>query len=937
MMRKIRAKHLTNQHGNTDWKKIGILSAIAFGAFLIFCGILFATAIAILSIGLPDVRDLDSLSVAQSTTIYDREGNVLYVKFGEENREYKTLNQISENLVKSTISIEDSQFYTHPGFDMFGFARAAFNNLTGGSQQGGSTITQQYIKLTFLTPEKSYIRKLKELILAVRLEESFDKDTILEKYLNKIPYGNNAFGAEKAAQIYFAKPAKKLTIGEAAILAAIPQAPSYYNPYGPNRLSRLSGNTTSEELMSRNVTSESDLRDNEIKRGLIGQYIEIGNSTIYIQGRSDLVLRRMVETGAITEKEKSDALEEIHNIEFNKYKQNIKAPHFVLEYVMQQLEEKYGTELVEQGGLKVYTTLDPNLQEIAEEAIESRAESNEKNYNVKNAALVSINPQNGQILAMVGSRNYFDEEIEGKINLATSFRQPGSTFKPIVYASTFLNRYSPASVIFDVPTPFGSAWPKNYDGQFQGPITLRKALGQSRNIPTIKAYFLGGEDEKILELAKKMGVRFMNEDIYYGYPLSLGSAETTLLSMTTAFGTFANGGLHYEPVSILRVENSQGEILEAWEDKMGDEALDPQIAYLITSILSDQSVAVGPNLKISGQINAAKTGTSNRKNGSVYLPHDLLTIGYTTQIVTGVWAGNNDDRKDGTLAASAAGYTVATPIFKEFMEKALSDSPSEDFPIPEGIKQETVSKFSGKLVSDLTPIDQQITDFFASFSIPTEIDDSYTSTPDFTTVESLSNLICTAGEAQKSNKVVLHDIDPSREVWENAAQEWLTENPDFFEEQTTKISCEETSSGSLPKVTITNLKNNEVIRDKNITVEIKVNSGDSIKQALYYLDGALQYKQDQSPFSGNIRLPRGSDTNSHKLTILVYDQEGRIGQKEITIKTSVAEPKPEESPPTESTPIETPPPSEEPAQPTPPDSTDPSAPVAIPETTSSDN
>lgn len=897
-LRRLRDRHFSNEHGRTDWKKIGVISAIGLGAFIVFCGLIFASAIALLSIGLPDVHDLDSLAVAQSTTIYDREGNVLYVKYGEENREYKSLNQISEHLVKATIAIEDDQFYNHPGFDMFGFARAAFNNLTGGSQQGGSTITQQYIKLTFLTSEKSYIRKLKELILAVRLEEAFDKDTILEKYLNKIPYGNSAYGVEKAAQIYFSKPAKEITLGEASVLAAIPQAPSYYNPYGPNLYSHLSANTSPDQLSPRNIRTENDLRENEIKRGLIGTEVDVGEGRqVYLQGRSDLVLKRMVETGVITELEKEEALEEIHGLKFEKHYQDIKAAHFVLEYVIQQLEAKYGKELVEQGGLKVYTTLDPTLQDYAEQAIKDRIESNESKYNVKNAALVSINPQNGQILAMVGSRNYFDEKIDGKTNIVTSFRQHGSSFKPIVYAAAFLNRYSPASVVFDVSTPFGSAWPKNFDGKFQGPITLRKALGQSRNIPAIKAYFLAGEQEQIIPFAKKLGVEFMNEEMTYGYPMALGSAETTLLSMTSAFGTFANGGLRYEPVSILRVENAQGEILEEWQDKMGAEALDPQIAYLVTSVLSDREVNIGPNLNVEGQISAAKTGTSNRKVGNQYLPHDLLTIGYTTQLVTGVWAGNNDDRKDGPLNYSADGYNVAAPIFKEFMDKAHQDMPAEDFPIPEGIRQETVSKYSGKLVSDLTPADQQITDFFASFAVPTEIDDSYAGQADFTAAERLENSPCQAGQAQKINTVLLHDIDPSREVWEKAAQKWLEENPDFLAGQTGSISCENVDQAELPTVKIVNLRDGDVVTDKTFTVQVEPYSREGVKMVLYYLDGALQYKQDQTPFSGNIRLPRTGSSHSYQLTVRIYDRAGRIGETSLKFSSaSVPEPAPDEQP-----------------------------------------
>lgn len=888
-MRQFRHQHFTTEHGHTDWKKISILSALGIGTAIIAGGLLLATAIAILSIGLPDVRDLDKLSVAQSTTIYDREGNVLYVKFGEENREYKKLSQISPNLVNATISIEDDKFYQHPGFDMLGFLRAAFSNITSGSSQGGSTITQQYIKLAFLSSEKSYTRKLKELILAVRIEEAFDKDTILEKYLNKIPYGNNAFGVEKAAQIYFNKTAQDLTLAESAVLASIPQLPSYYNPYGPNLYSHLSKNTNTEDLARRNIQNEASLRDNEIKRGLIGSQVEIGGENkVYIQGRSDLVLRRMVETGHISEDQKNKALKEIHEIQFTKSNQEMKAAHFVLEYILPDLEKKYGKELVEQGGLKVYTTLDPKLQDIAEKAIKDRAEGYQKKYNVKNAALVSMNPQNGQILAMVGSRNYFDKEIDGKNNVVTSYRQAGSTFKPIVYAAAFANRYSPASVVFDVPTPFGSDTPKNFDGKFQGPITLRKALGQSRNIPAIKAYFLAGEQEKILPFAKKIGVEFMNETTEYGYPMVLGGADTTLLSMTNAFGTFANGGLHYKPTAILRIENAQKEILEEWKEEKGEEALDPQIAYLINSILSDRSVNVGPNLNINGQINAAKTGTSNRKNGNQYLPHDLLTLGYTTQIVTGVWAGNNNDKKDGPLNFSADGYNVAAPIFKEFMEKALKDSPSEDFPIPEGIKQETVSKYNGKLISTLTPTEAQITDFFASFAIPTEIDDSYAGYPDFSTNELLNTAMCSSGQAQKRYRVVLQDIDPSREIWNNAAQAWLQANTSDNADFGGKVQCENISPDLTPTISITNLTEGQSINSGNQTIQISTTPS-NISQALYYLDGNLQYKQDQPPFSGNIRIPKTSTQTSHKLDVIVYDKDANIGSTSISFSTTQVE------------------------------------------------
>lgn len=894
-LHRFREKHFTTEHGHTDWKKITILSAIAIGSFVVFCVLVLAATIAILSIGLPDVRDLDKLSVAQSTTIYDREGNILYVKYGAENREYKKLNQISENLVKATIAIEDDQFYNHPGFDMFGLARAVFK---AGAAGGGSTITQQYIKLTFLSSEKSVIRKVKELILAVRLEEAFDKDTILEKYLNKIPYGNNAYGAEKAAQVYFNKHASELTLAEAAILAGIPQAPSYYNPYGPNKFSHLSKNADLEELSHRNIKSESDLSSNEVKTGLIGQYIDVGNNhKVYLAGRSDLVLRRMVDTGKITDLDKQDALENIQSLEFNVYKPNIKAPHFVMD-VIQELEDRYGKELVENGGLKVYTTIDPKLQEIAEAAIDKRAKGYVDKYNVKNEALISMNPTNGQILALVGSNDYFSKEIDGKTNIVTSFRQHGSTFKPIVYAAAFLNRYSPASIIFDVPTPFGNDWPKNFDGKFQGPISLRKALGQSRNIPAIKAFFLAGEQAKVLPFAKSLGVKFLDEEREYGSTMVLGTPEVTLMSMTNAFGTFANQGIHHEPVTILRVENAQGEILEEWKESEGEQVLDPQIAYLISSVLSDRTVNVGPNLNIEGQINAAKTGTSNRKNGSQYLPHDLLTLGYTTNLVTGVWAGNNDDIKDGPLNYAADGYNVAAPIFKEYMEKALAGQPATEFPIPEGIKQVAVSKYSGKLVSELTPIDQQVTDFFASFAIPTEVDESYTGLPDFTASETLASSTCSAGQAQRRNTAVMHDIDPTRETWETAAQQWLMENTDFKINQSGSVTCQ--PADATPTIKILNLTDNQIVADKNVTVQVSPSASNGVGQVLFYLDGQLQYKEDQLPYAGKIRIPKFGNKTSFKLTVRIYDKQANIGETSLTILTS-----PDSAPKTPTEPIPT--------------------------------
>jgi len=862
-----------------DFKKIALWILLGIGALIGFSILFLATAIALLSFNLPDVKDLDKLSVPESTTIYDREGNVLYVKFGEENREYKKLAQMSPNIVHATLAIEDDQFYNHPGFDTMGLIRAGINDITGGNQQGGSTITQQYIKLTFLSSEKSITRKLKELILAVRLEEAFDKDTILEKYLNKIPYGNNAFGVEKAAQTYFNKSSHDLSIAESAILAGIPQAPSYYNPYGTHKFTTLSSDANLDTLSNRNIQTEANLLPSEIQRGLLGQNVKIGNNEIYLQGRADLVLKRLEDTKYISEEERQQAQNDFSKIVFNKYKQSIKAPHFVF-YVIDQLEQKYGKDLVEQGGLKVTTTIDPKMQAAAEKAISDRSDNFEKKYNVKNSALVSMNPKTGEIYAMVGSRNYFDTEIDGQTNVTTSFRQPGSSFKPFVYAEAFLKRYAPSTVVFDVPTPIGTDTPKNFDGKFLGPISIREALAQSRNIPAIKAYFLAGEQKEILPLAKSMGVEFRDETAEYGYPFAIGAAETTLLGMTNGYGTFADAGVYNPPVSILRVENAKGEVLEQHDTTVpGQTVLDPQVAYLITSILTDTQYRLGPLITLNGRTNAAKTGTSNRKVDGKYYPNDLLTLGYTPSLVTGVWSGNNDSRKDGELSNSADGYNISGPIFKAYMDEALKNTPVEEFPIPDGIKQETVSKYNGKLASPLTPVDQQVTDFFASFSVPTEVDDSNQQVVNFSAAESLAAVYCSAGQKQGQTIINYHDIDPTRVAWEQAAQTWLSENlPDF--NQSSFIGC--TPATNAPVVKILTPSNDQTVAGGTY-VDVSISSSNPIREAHYYLDDKLVNVVSEAPYYGRMRFPRNGTQTTFKITVRVYDQDAQIGQDQITI------------------------------------------------------
>lgn len=922
-------------NGNIDWEKILKLTALAVVG-LIAAGIVTLTLLIIaLSFGLPNIHDLDKLSVAQSTTIYDREGNVLYVKHGDENRQYVPYEQISPNVINATVAIEDDQFWQHSGFDLMGIMRAVFGQVTGNDRGGGSTITQQYIKNTFLTPEKSYTRKIKELILSVQLEQAYDKKKILELYLNKIPYGNNAFGVEKASQIYFKKHANELTLPEAVVLAALPQAQSHYNPYGQHRFSTITKTFEADEIKSRNITSEANLRDTEFIRGLIGKDHQLDDThSVYIQGRTDLVLRTMEKLGYITAQQKIDALSDLQKMEFPKHIESIEAPHFVF-YVLDELEKKYGKEVVEQGGLQVYTTLDPNLQKIAKQSIEEGVDANTAKYNAKNGALTAIDPKTGQILAMIGSCNYFDEKIDGAVNIATSFKQPGSSFKPIVYAKAFYNRYAPGSIIFDVETKFGAnAYPKNYDGTFMGPISIRKALAKSQNIPAIKAYYLAGEQGEIIPFAESLGLKFLEPDKDYGYPLAIGTGEIKQLDLVSAFGVFANGGIKKNNVSILKIQNARGDILEEWKDNAGEEVVDPQIAYLINDILSDESVKIGEYQSIGGHTVASKTGTSNRKlSGNVYLPHDLWTIGYTPSIAVGVWTGNTKDGEGNNLAASASGYTASAPIINKFLKEALKDKPDERFNVPNGIIHETISKLTGKLPGPNTPEDQLITEVFASFSVPTEIDDSYTTVEVDTRNKLLANEYCPEQFVKEESFLLMHDIAPYPD-WEDGAQKWLAahmgEELDGTSLGTPPIIesdlCTKARSEDKPKIEIRSPDDrDEVEIGSNIEVKVKVSSENGIEKVEYYLDGQYKYSESEAPFTGIIRLPKGADHRArYEIKAIAYDKWGYTGETTIritaTTKTSdsdqstttpsneePATPPPSDSSTTDSTPQDTPP------------------------------
>lgn len=875
-------------------KKFSLKKAILWFFLSIFSlfalGLLAGTIIvSIVGSSLTDVSNIDNLFLAQSTTIYDRNGNTLYIKHGGENRKYVTIDEISEDVVKATIAMEDDQFWVHPGFDVFGIVKAGMYEFFGvGARRGGSTITQQYVKYAFLSLERTYTRKLKELILAIRLEKAYDKNKIIELYLNKIPYGNNAYGVQKAAKVYFAKDAKDLSLAESTILAAIIQAPSYYNPYGENRNSKLK--ISPEVALEKGITSESDLEQTEFKRGLVGQYIELSpGNKFYLQGRSDLVLKRLRDLNWITEEEKKKAWSDLQKIEFKRVDGPFNHPHIVF-HVLAELEEKYGKEIVEQGGLEVYTTIDADLQEEADRIIKEGTEANIKRFNANNASLVAVDNETGDLLAMVGSSDYFNKEIDGEVNIALSYKQPGSSFKPFVYAQSFYNKFAPASVIYDVPTSFGGTKVvQNYDGKFMGPISIRKALGQSRNIPAIKAYFLAGEKDPILNLTQSMGINYQDTSIDYGWPLALGSAEVRLYDMVQAYSVFANNGKKKKINFITRITNSRGDILEeVIDDEEEEEVLDPQIAYLINHILSDTSVRIGPKLTVPGFVNAAKTGTSTKDhptNRNIRIPSNLWTVGYTPDITTGVWVGNANDRKSGNLKASANGYDGAAGIWQKFMIAAHKGRKSREFPRPEGIKVVAVSSASGKLPSSET--EGVVEDLFASFSVPTEKDQSFITKRIDIPTGKLATPDCSGDVVEERTFRNHQAIDPSRKNWVAGIRRWAGTGESGAPPPEGDYAC---SENDRPEIFITSPSTFSRLKPGNIDVKVDVNAPLGVDRIEYFLNSEPVFTSSEWPYTGVVRLNKTFAPGSkHLIVAKLYDLSGLSSQSvvEFTIDSPV--------------------------------------------------
>lgn len=887
-----------------DTKKILIYTAGIFLGLCVLMIIIGFIALFVVTRDLPNIDDPNYLIQAKSTIIYDSEGNELYTIHGDENRRIITFDEIPEYIQQATLAIEDDQFYEHVGIDMGGIIKAVCHEIIGNlggfcPRRGGSTITQQLTKNIYLDNTRSYKRKINEIILSVQLENKYNKDEILHLYLNLIPYGNNAYGIESAANLYFGKPASELTLAECAILAALPNAPSRYSPYGQNKYSSLLIEPESLEAQGRTIETETDFDGTEIKRGLLGKLTPLNeDKSVYIRGRVDLILRRMYDLDMITKEEKDEAWEETQHIEFKRYREPIKHPHFVF-YVKEQLENKYGKEFVEAGGLKVYTSIDPKLQESAELHATEIGERNATVYGSSNVALVAVDPNTGHIKAMVGSRDYFDTENDGNVNVAIQARLPGSSFKPFAYAAAFLRGYAPATVVYDVETHFGGGYkPKNFDGRFIGPVTMRKALGHSLNIPAVKAGILA-DIPNVIDLAKKMGIQFFTDEDRFGSSLALGAGEVRLLDLVSAYGVFATNGIRKEPVGILKIVDSNNAIIEEWKDHDPEPVISPQLAYLITDVLSD-STSRGPGfnryLQISGRKNAAKTGTANKKVNNVTVPSDAWTVGYTPSLVAGVWSGNNDGSP---LDINATGLMTAGPLWHAFMSDAHAEKEVEDFVTPDGIRRIFVSATTGKAVSEFTPSDKQRSDVFADFNMPSQKDDSFIELQ----VDKFTGLLASEecpSEAQET-KVFFdpHSIRRDEPLWENPVRAWAEKNKDGEFEFPPTESCvidEDSPRHIQPKIRISSPESNASISPRGVGVWVDIDTPNDIQMVEYYFDDALVDTSRSYPFKGSIvHETKVGLKSKHTIKAIVTDEYFNTAEDTVNVIVDKDTDKPEVS------------------------------------------
>ncbi|MCF7795670.1 transglycosylase domain-containing protein [Patescibacteria group bacterium] len=814
---------------------------------------------------IPSPDKLIERKQAETTKIYDRTGeNLLYEIHGDEKRTIIELDEISDYIIQATISAEDKDFYNHQGFSLTGMARALFRDvylyIQGKNLQGGSTLTQQLVKNTILTKEQKISRKIKEFILAYQIEQKFSKDEIIKMYLNEIPYGAVIYGVESASESFFGKSAKDLNIAESALLASLPKGPTLYSPYG--------------------------------------------NNTDLLVRRWEYIIDLMEENGYINKKEaieakNTDILSKIQ-IKTN----NIKAPHFVM-YVKELLAQEYGETEIEQGGYKIITTLDLELQEKAEEIIKNNRERIESRGG-SNAGLISMNPKNGEVLAMVGSMDFFDNKNEGQFNVTLSQRQLGSSFKPIVYGAAFEKGYTPDTVVFDVETNFANSGeeyiPKNYAYKEYGPVSLKKALAGSLNIPAVKVLYLTGI-ENALNFAENFGYTTIKSEDKdkYGLSLVLGTAEASLLEHVRAYTTYANDGILTKEKLILKVINNKEETIAENNEIESARIIDREVARKVNFCISDnneRSFAFGYNnyLTLGDIPSAAKTGTTNDFK-------DAWTIGYTPEIITGVWVGNNDNKEMSEAPASE----IAAPIWNEFMKFAVKDLPKTNFIDPIYTTQEN-KMLNGNYINYKEIEIDKITEKLATKETPEDLIKEVK----YLDIHSILHYI---DKNDLTKKIIENPKnDPQYDNWEKAIDDWIKEiiekedkteyektiisNLIESQDEDIEIKTDEPpeeyddvhSKDAVTNVNIKNLNNNSIFNNYIVPINIDFSVKGVFKKIQYIIDDIVVY-ETKIPKKEILLELLNINQGQHILTVKVFDEYLNRDSDSITFTMNANEDK----------------------------------------------
>jgi len=867
-----KSQNYTGSSINHTSNKIKLIKILTFLStfllvFVVCTFLIIIIVFAYFSRELPTPDRLLERSSELSTKLYDRNKNLIYEVFGEKNRTLIKLSDISNNVVHATLAVEDAEFYFHRGFSIRGYIRAIRNTLLGEGLQGGSTLTQQVIKNTLLTQDRTLSRKIKELILSLQLEQRYSKDEIIQMYLNETPYGGQNYGIYSASKAYFNKDPKDLTVAESAYIAGLPQSPSVYNPFG-----------------------------RDPKKGL---------------ERKDYVLYLMNIRGWLGPDGKRNYLsdqeyEQAKNqqLVFESAKIAFKAPHFVF-YVRDLLVQMYGEDVMDQGGLRVITSLDLKTQELAEKIVLEEISKVEKE-NVYNGAMVVLDSKTGQILAMVGSKDYNSNpapegcvsgqpaeggcKFDPYVNVTTSLRQPGSAIKPITYATMLEKGYSASFPFLDVQTVFPGESPDkpyipvNYDGLFRGPMSMRKSLGNSLNIPAVKALSIVGIDNMI-DMSEKMGIRTFKDRQRYGLALTLGGGETTLLQLTGAYTVFASYGIFREPSALVEVKDSNSNIIFKYNDS-GKKVLSSETAFLIWDMLSDdgaRSEAFGFNslLNVKGHRVAVKTGTTDDKR-------DNYAIGFTPQITAGIWVGNsNNDRMNQFIASGISG---ATPIYNKFFSEYLKlnniDVKDEVVAPTLNLEKISIDKLSGML-----PVEgfDKREEWFIKDTKPTTQSSWYKNLVICKEDGNLTNDSCS--ENGDTDTKLFVKVEAEKPEWQTGVDSWIKENyseDDRFFPPSIKTILQYDSLGEVQnkddvKVKIIGLNNGDEV-NLIFRLNVEVSSYEDVKKVTIYLDDKKITEDKSKPYGYNFNL-NINDINAKKRKIkaVVETEDGKKDEDEVEV------------------------------------------------------